>query len=106
MLLNQYKTLMNKVRLGLECLYVILLLYNIFIFMKKVIKKNTQYKRFFKVEIDCLSEIEKKQRRQKRPEFLRKCDALFSAFTYFDMMYFSLAITSIIIWIMFIFKAA
>jgi hypothetical protein len=33
-------------------------------------------------------------------------DALFTFFTYFDIIYFSLAITSIILWILYIYSAA
>lgn len=57
------------------------------------------------MEIDCLTEIERKQRHKKRPEFLRKCDALFTSFIYFDLIYFSLAITSIVFWILYVQQA-
>jgi hypothetical protein len=40
MKINQYKTRSDFIRLGFEALYVILLMYNIFIFFKKIIKKS------------------------------------------------------------------
>lgn len=67
-----------------------------------MVKKHKQYQRWKKVEIDSLSEIERLQRHQKRPEWLRKWDTLFTLFIYFDIIYFSLAVTSIILWIMYI----
>lgn len=40
MRLNQYKTRDDFIRLGFEALYVILLIYNMFIFFKKIVNKG------------------------------------------------------------------
>ena len=90
------------IRLGFEVLYVVLLLYNMIIFFRKLINKGRQYDRWKRIEIDSLSEIERRQRYQKKPEWLRKWGSLFTSFTYFDIIYFSLAITSIVLWLLFI----
>ena len=105
MKLNQYETRGDKVRLGFECLYIALLLYNMVLFVRKLVTKRKQYQRWKRIEIDSLSEIERQQRQQKRPECLRQMDALFTSFTYFDLIYFVLAITSIVFWIMYILAA-
>lgn len=42
----------------------------------------------------------------KRPEWIRKWTAIFQVFTYFDIIYFTLAITSIIQWVIYVSFAA
>lgn len=102
MKLNQYQSSQDMVRLGLELVYCVLLVGNIVIFLRKILNKNSQYNRWKKLEIDSLSEIERKQRHKKMPEFLRKWGSLFSSFTYFDIIYFTLAITSIVLWLLYL----
>ncbi len=107
MKLNMYdlKVTWDVVRLGFEVLYVLLLIYNIFLFIKKLMEQNQKYQRWRKIEIDQLSEIERQYRHQKKPEWIRCWDALFTSFTYFDIIYFTLAIVGIVLWIVYIFKA-
>jgi hypothetical protein len=102
MKLDQYASDDDMLRLALEIIYCILLISNIVIFLRKIISKNFQYSRWRRIEIDSLSEIERTQRHKKTPEPLRKCNALFSSFTYFDIIYFTLAITSIILWLLYL----
>jgi len=102
MKLNQYKTGGDRVRLGFEIFYVLLLFINIGIFFYQLHTRNKKYSEWKRIEIDNLLQSEKRQRHQYRPECLRRCDALFSSFTYFDVIYFSLALTSIVFWIYYI----
>jgi len=106
MRLDMYKTRTDMVRLGFEALYVLLLLYNMFIFLRKLVGKGRSYQKWRRIEIDSLSEIERRQRHLKQPEWIRMWNSLFTYFTYFDVIYFSLAIASIVLWLMYIRAAA
>jgi hypothetical protein len=81
---------------------VLLLIWNIAVFLKKMLNASLTYQRWRRLEIDSLSEIERTQRHQKTPEPVRKCRALFNTLAYFDMIYFSLSLSSILTWALYI----
>lgn len=60
MRLSMYRTAGDFLRLTAEIAYVILLSYNIYVFIKKIKVRNLQYKRWQAVEIDSLTDVEKK----------------------------------------------
>ena len=72
MRLNMYRNTADFIRLTAEIAYIILLCYNVSMFCKKIKLRNFQYNRWKAIEIDSLTDVEKKQRHQKRPELLRK----------------------------------
>lgn len=60
--IKPYKDLPDFIRMGFEALYVLLLIYNIFIFVRKIKASRVKYDRWRRIEIDSLSEIERYQR--------------------------------------------
>lgn len=106
MRLDMYRTRSDLVRLGFEALYVLLLLYNMFVFLRRLVDKGRRYRQWRRLEVDSLSDVERRQRHQKRPEWVRLWHSLFTYFTYFDVVYFSLALASIVLWLLYIKGAA
>lgn len=77
MRLNPYKKNSDFLRLAFEGLYILLLTYNIVIFVQGMRRKYDQYNRWKRIEIDSLTEIEKERRQMKRPEWIRKWTTIF-----------------------------
>ena len=94
-----YKTSGDYVRLGFEAIFLILLGLNIFRFTKGFKERIVRHKRWKVLEVDSLTDIEKSCRHRKRPEIFRTCGALVRLYTVFELLYFVLALTSIVIWI-------
>ena len=60
MRLNMYKTKSDLIRMGLEIIYVLAFSYNMYLFWMQLKERNTYYKRWQTLEVDTLSEVEKK----------------------------------------------
>lgn len=101
-----YRRASDFVRMAFEILYVVLLAYNMLLFIRQLRRRNEQYKRWQILEVDSLSEVERLQRHRKRPEWLRKWDAVIQSYTYFDIIYFTLAVSSIAMWVFYCQQAA
>ena len=99
--MSNYSTNSDMLRLVFEILYVILLTLNMINFIRVLKDRNALYNRWWKSEIQSLSNFEKEQRHKKKPEWIRKLSAIIHAYTISDFIYFALSITAIIYWISF-----
>lgn len=70
-------------------------------FISSLKEKYYDYNRWLKFEIEYLSEVEKKQRHQKEPEYIRIFKVIFDNFTIINMGYSLLTLISIIRYIQF-----
>lgn len=69
-----------------------------------MIEKYMDYRKWEKFEIDYLSEVEKKQRHKKKPEFVRIYDVMFDSFTVINLAYSLLTLISFIKFVQFVLK--
>ena len=69
--MSNYSTNSDMLRLVFEILYVILLTLNMINFIRVLKDRNALYNRWWKSEIQSLSNFEKEQRHKKKPESIR-----------------------------------
>lgn len=81
---------------------MILLGLNLCRFYRDLRERNSQYNRWLILEVDALSDVEKRCRTRKRPEPVRRCFALLGPFTVIEILYFGLAGTSVAMWVLYI----
>jgi hypothetical protein len=83
-------------RLAFEIIYLILLAFNMYIFVKQLREKSHKYDKWWRLEVQSLSNYERKHRDRRKPEWIRKLNAIVSAYSFFDFIYFGLSISAII----------
>lgn len=81
---------------------MILLALNLWRFWQDLRERNSQYNRWLILEVDALSDVEKRCRVRKRPEAYRRCAALLGPFAVVEIIYFVLAATSIGMWVLYL----
>lgn len=100
MRMSYYSTNADILRFVGEIIYIILLGYNMLNFIRDLKTKSLQYQKWWRNEVDILTEIEKEERQKIEPEWLRKFNAIVGGYTYFDFIYFALSVTSIATWVL------
>lgn len=99
--LSNYSTTRDLLRLAFEIIYLILLAFNMYIFVKQLRERSHKYDKWWRLEIQSLSNYEKEHRHRRRPEWIRKLNAVVTAYSFFDSIYFGLSISAIIQWVSF-----
>jgi hypothetical protein len=99
--LSNYSTPRDLIRLAFEITYLILLAFNMFIFVKHLRERSHKYEKWWRLEVQSLSTYEKEHRHRRRPEWIRKLNAVVTAYSFFDFIYFALSISAIIQWVSF-----
>ena len=99
--LDNYQYLNDMINMGLSIVYMALFTYILLSFIYQLNQKILNYKKWVKFEIEYLSDIEKKQRNQKEPEFIRILKVVFDSYTMINFGYSLLTIYSIVEYIRF-----
>jgi hypothetical protein len=99
--LRNYSNSSDLLRLAFEIIYLILFFYNMIVFLRTLLERSRTYNRWWKSEIQSLTPLERDFRSKKRPEWLRKLNAIIDAYTVIDIVYFALSITAIVLWVSF-----
>ena len=99
--LNNIQTTDDVIYLIATVVYVMLYGNIFFTFLTTLREKFNSYKRWLKFEIEYLSEVEKKQRNKKKPEFLRQLSVVLDKFTLINFLYSLFTLISIIKYIQF-----
>jgi hypothetical protein len=100
--LDALQTTSDMINQALGGVYILLYCYIFYSFVIQLIEKFDSYKKWLKFEIEYLSEVEKRQRNQKKPEFIRILEVIFDKFTIINMGYALLTFIAIIKYITFL----
>jgi hypothetical protein len=87
------------VRLVLIIIFIPSLLFFVQRFLKRMLQKWRFYTRWYKLEVDTLSEHEKERRFFYCPEILRKFRVMLDIFVLFEIIFYIMSFGQIIVWI-------
>lgn len=99
--IDNFRTLEDFINLVLSMIYIVLYGFILYQFAMQMKQRVFDYKKWIKFEIEYLSEVEKRQRHQKKPEYIRILNVIFNAFTFINFWYSILTFISIIKYIVF-----
>ena len=94
--LSNYSTTRDLIRLAFEIIYLILLAFNMYIFVKQLRERSQKYDKWWRLEVQSLSNYEREHRDRRKPEWIRKLNAIVSIYSFLDFIYFGLSISAII----------
>lgn len=99
--MEYFQTAEDIINLLLSAIYVVLYAYIFTQFIMQLRQRYESYQKWVHFEIKYLSEVEKKQRQQKKPEYIRTFNVIFNNFTLVNCGYSLLTLISIIKYIAF-----
>ena len=102
----KYHEWYDWVRLVFEIIFILTIIYMIYNFVKSIVNKLKLYSKWEVMEIKTLSAVEKEQRHNNEPEFIRKIKAVVNFFTFFEVLFYLFSLVIIIMWIILITKFA
>ena len=102
----KYSKWYDWIRLVFEIIFILTIIYMIYNFIKSIINKLNLYAKWEVMEIKTLSAVEKEQRYNNEPEFIRKIKAVVNFFTIFEVLFYIFSLVIIIMWIVLITKFA
>jgi hypothetical protein len=102
--INKYTEWYHWLRMILELVFLLLIFYMIYKFIRKKIEIIRMYNKWYFREIDYLSQSEKNQRFKYEPEIIRKFKAAVDFFTIFEFLFLIFALVLFIMWLVFITK--
>lgn len=101
---NKYSKWYHWLRMILELVFLFLIFYMIYKFIRRKIDIIRMYNKWYFREIDYLSQGEKNQRFKYEPEIIRKFKATVDFFTIFEFFFLVFALVLFVMWLVFITK--
>lgn len=99
--IDNFRTIEDFINLVLSIIYIVLYAFILYQFGMQMKQRVFDYKKWIKFEIEYLSEVEKRQRHQKKPEYIRILNVIFNGFTFINFCYSLLTLISIVKYIIF-----